>query len=68
MSTLQPIDTAPKDGTSVRIPPDCGYTHAFYQDGFWWWHTHSAGIDGDYAVGPVPSGWFPEVATQAKEQ
>lgn len=49
-----PIDTAPRDGTVVEVPSGCGYTSAFFQDGFWWWHDPST--DG-LAVGPVPKGW-----------
>ena len=53
-----PIATAPRDGTSIRVPPNAGYTHAFWQDGCWWWHSVHSGEDGDYAVGPEPSGWM----------
>lgn len=55
---LQSMATAPKDGSSVRVQERSGYTHAFYQDGFWWWHTVNGDIDGDYACGPVPEGWY----------
>lgn len=52
----QPIETAPKDGTVFDVPPDSGYTRAFWQDGFWWWHNVET--DG-LAVGPEPKGWRP---------
>lgn len=55
---LQPIETAPMDGRSVRVPEQAGYTHAFYQDGYWWWHSIYSGEDGDYACGPAPEGWY----------
>lgn len=55
---MQPMSTAAKDGTSVRVPQSNGYTHAFYQDGFWWWHTVQGTQDGDYACGPEPEGWY----------
>ena len=59
MTEWQPIETAPKDGQSIRVSEQCGYTHAFWQDGGWWWHTVHSGEDCDYAIGPVPNGWFP---------
>ena len=52
-----PIETAPRDGTSFLVPPQAGYTHCFWMDGFWWWHTVHADKDGDYAVGPEPACW-----------
>jgi len=59
LETWLPIDTAPRDGTSVRVLPYAGYTHAFWQDGFWWWHCVHGGQDGDYASGPEPRSWTP---------
>jgi hypothetical protein len=59
LGAWQPIETAPRDGTSFRVPPDAGYTHAFWQDGFWWWHSVHSDRDGDYAVGPEPKAWMP---------
>lgn len=50
-----PIETAPKDGASLLVPPDGGYTHAFWEDGFWWWYASDKG----YAAGPAPKGWLP---------
>ena len=52
-----PIATAPRNGDSFRIPPQAGYTHCFWQGGYWWWHSVHSGRDGDYAVGPEPTGW-----------
>lgn len=52
----QSIDSAPRDGTSVLVIPMEHYTHAFWQDGFWWWHN----LDSQsYAAGPEPEGWSP---------
>lgn len=69
MSTAdpQPMSTAPRDGSSVRVVPDAGYTHAFWQEGFWWWHSVYSEDDGDYAVGPEPAGWFPPPPHQEKQ-
>lgn len=65
---LQSMATAPKDGSSVRVQERSGYTHAFYQDGFWWWHTVNGDRDGDYACGPVPEGWYaPNAALRGAE-
>ncbi len=59
------IDSAPRDGSSFLVPEDSGYTHAFWQDGYWWWHAgHSA--DNDYAVGPEPKGWLPAPPAEAQ--
>ncbi len=52
----QPIENAPMDGSSLRVPEFGGYRYAFYQDGYWWWHTNT--LSSDYAVGPIPDGWF----------
>lgn len=52
----RPIETAPKDGTTLLVVPDSGYTQAFWQDGFWWWHNTD---DDSLAVGPEPKGWKP---------
>lgn len=53
--TPRDIQSAPKDGSSVRIVP-CGYyTHAFYQDGFWWYHREG---EENYTAGPEPEGWY----------
>lgn len=57
----QPIDTAPKDGTEFLVPPDAGYTQAFYQDDFWWWHNVK---NDSFAVGPIPKGWMPLTGEQ----
>ena len=59
MMNWQPIETAPKDGQSFRVPEQAGYTHCFWQDGYWWWHTVHGSDDSDYAVGPTPPGWLP---------
>jgi hypothetical protein len=58
----QPIDLAPRDGTSFLVPPQYGFTHCFFEDGWWWWHNQNE-LDG-YAVGPEPSGWMPAPPTK----
>ena len=60
----QPIETAPKDGTTIQVPIQCGYNRAFYQDGYWWWISELGGdvIYGP-SVGPTPDEWMPDDAT-----
>lgn len=56
-SRWQPIESAPKDGTSVRVPPQHGRNLAFWQDGIWWWHSSETT---SYAAGPDPGYWLPD--------
>lgn len=60
----QPIQTAPRDGTSFLVPPDGGYTQCFWQEPFWWWHN---GSDEGYAAGPEPKGWAPLMSQSATQ-
>jgi len=53
----QPMETAPRDGSSFLVPPNAGYTHCFWQEPFWWWHNGRD--DEGYAAGPEPKGWAP---------
>lgn len=59
LALWNPINTAPRDGTSVLVPPDSGYTQAFWQDGYWWWHTGEPDFEVGPAAGPEPTGWLP---------
>jgi len=63
--TWQPIEAAPKDGTVIEVPPDCGFNRAFFDDGFWFWY---ASDDEWFAAGPTPCGWMPLPPPPAKAE